>query len=74
MKDKTKKIIPLNQSFICQNLCNDEQIIEYYQAMGIDCRISKEHKKFKDELVHCVQTEEKDKQKIKKILKEGKYI
>lgn len=70
----TKKIIPLNMNFISQNLRSQERIIEYYQAMGIDCRISKEHNEFKGELVYCVQTEEKDKQKVKSLLKQAKYI
>jgi len=70
----TKKIIPLNMDFISNNLRSDEKIIEYYQTMGIDCRISKEHNDFKTELVHCVRTDKKDKQKIKRLLKQARYI
>jgi len=70
----TKRIIPLNMGFISRNLRDYEKITEYYQRMGIDCRISSEHDDFKEELVYCVQNEEKNKQKIITLLKEGKYI
>lgn len=70
----TKRIIPLNMSFLSRNLGSYERIADYYQAMGLDFRISKEHDEFKDELLYYVKNEEKDKEKIKTLLKEGKYI
>lgn len=70
----TKKIIPLNIGFLSHELHEFEAAAEYYQNKGIDCRISDEHEKFKRELLRYVKDKDQDKQKIKSLLRDNKYI
>lgn len=70
----TKKIIPLNMRFLSRKFNEIEEMAEYYSAMGIDFRTSKEHENFKKELLYyCEKNNEEDKPKVMSLLKERKY-
>lgn len=69
----TNKIIPITSDFISR-MRSFEKIAEYYQNLGIDCNFSKEQKDFKNELIYLTGKTPRDTEKVKKLLKEKKYI
>ena len=71
----TGKVIPVNKSYIRFKLYGWENAIDYFGQMGIKFDISKEQIEFKKELKSYIKDVEKqDKEKVKALLKERKYI
>lgn len=70
----TGRIFPLNMEYISKDLGNWNKVAEYYQSIGLRCEFSSEQNDFKDELLYQIDTPEQDKEKIKRLLKEKKYI
>lgn len=70
----TTRIAPINREFIFKELGDYNKIFEYYQTFGIHCDFSQEQKNLKKELLYCVDKDTADKEYIKKLLKEKKYI
>lgn len=70
----TGKTLPVNMKFISYELSNFDKYGEYYQTLGVRCDFSKEHREFKKELLYNIGKTNPDKEKIKRLLKEKKYI
>lgn len=70
----TKRIVPVNTDYLYHELRTFGKIGEYYQEYNLNCDFSEEQSKFKDELLNIVKRKEQDKEKIKSLLKDGKYI
>lgn len=70
----TGRIIPLSMVFLSDKLGNFNEISEYYQKLGIRYEFSKEHQNFKKELLNTIRYDSSDKENIKRLLKEKKYI
>lgn len=70
----TGKMLPVNMGFISYELGDWDEYSKYYQNLGIRCDFSKEHQDFKKELLNNIEKTDPDKEKIKKLLNEKKYI
>ena len=60
--------------FVSCALGGSDEYSEYYQNLGVRCDFSKEHREFKEELLNNIRKPNPDKEKIRKLLKERKYI
>ncbi len=70
----TGKVIPVNMEFMSYGLKSFEKIREYYQNLGIRYEYSDEHEDFKKELINTMMKDNSNKEKVKKLLEEKKYI
>ena len=71
----TGKVIPVNNSYIRFKLHGWENSTDYFEQKGIRFDMSKEQMEFKKEFKsYIVNSQKKDKEKAKSLLKERKYI
>lgn len=70
----TGKMLPVNMEFICSSFDDWDEYSAYYQKLGVKCDFSTEHREFKKEVLYNLRKSNPDKEKIKQLLKEKKYI
>lgn len=66
------KSLQVNMGYISGELRNFNGVCEYYQNLGVKCDFSKEHQRFKNDLLYTIESERDNKEKIKKLLLEIK--
>lgn len=69
----TKKVVPVNKGFWNEKFENYNQIGDYYQNRGIDCNFSEKQEQCKREIVHYLQQDNHNKEKVKQLLHQIKH-